>query len=71
MKLTERECQDMREMAKSEQVRKDFERLRELTREASARASFADVLSWLSSMSRIFGPPRRPRQPFIETNMKL
>ena len=39
--------------------------------DVASRMSFDDVLKWLTMVHQFAGHRVRPRQPFIETNMKL
>lgn len=70
-RLSEAECRELRELARSETLRRDFDRMRAFSRARSRQASFDDVLKWLTAMSRIFSYARQPQRPFIATNMKL
>ncbi len=45
--------------------------LRDVIPEIASRMSFDDVLRWLTTVHQFAGHRLRPRQPFIETNMKL
>lgn len=71
MRLSERECQELRALAQSASLREACEQLRVFSRELARKRSSDDVVEWLTAMNRMMGHRAKPRQPFIATNMKL
>ena len=69
--LSEQEKQDLKAMASSAELRRDFELLRHLSRERQRTLSLDQYLSFLTAMSRLSGVPATPRPPASFANAKL
>lgn len=69
--LSEEAKRELREFARSEKVREDFELLRALNRKREAQLTADQILRFLTDTSRLFAPFATPR-PFVPyTNVRL
>ena len=68
--LSEREKQELREMAASESLREEFRAMRRNS-EAIARTLTVDELAhWLTVMARVCPGEQKP-QPFVYTDVRI
>jgi len=69
--LSEQEKQDLLAMAASEQLRREFQLLRDASRALESRISPEEFIQFLTMMARLSPQPPAPR-PFVPyTNVRL
>jgi len=69
--LTEREKEELREMAASESLREDFRTLARNSRSIDGQPTIDRFIRWLTDMSRMFPQSEKPRR-FVEyPNLKF
>jgi hypothetical protein len=69
--LTEKEKQELREMAGSASLREEFRTMERNSRAIDARLSVDQFIQWLTAMARISPVSAKPR-PFVRyTNVKI
>ena len=69
--LSEKEKQELKEMAASSTLREEFRALRNNSRDIESHVSVGDLVCWLTAMSRICPYPVQPR-PFVRyVNVKI
>lgn len=70
--LSEQEKQDLKAMACSDELRRDFELLRRNSRENQRKLSLDQYVSFLTTMSRLCpASPPHPVERILGTNFKL
>lgn len=69
--LSEDAKRELRELAKSEKLRADFELLRRLNREHEARLTTDQIIRFLTDASRLFAPYAAPRPFAPYPNVRL
>jgi hypothetical protein len=69
--LSEREKQELREMAASESLREEFRTLRRNTEAIERTLTVDELAHWLTVMARICRVAQNPRLPVHYTRVKL
>ena len=69
--LSEREKQELREMAASESLREEFRTLRRNTEAIERTLTVDELAHWLTVMARICRVAPKPRLPVHYTRVKL
>jgi len=69
-RLSAEEIKELQELARSEELRKEFDQLRQSSDEAAKRMTMDEILRFLTAMSRL-APPEREHPRIIMTNAKL
>jgi len=69
--LSEREKQELREMAASESLREEFRTMRRNSELIAREISVDELAHWLTVMARLCPAPPNPRRPVHYTKVKL